>query len=97
MNNAFPSITSYNGTRQNALRLDMPRPAGGHLVIWYSYQTPVAFAVNGERTVRQNDWAQTTGKQTTGKHLNLIDHGDKASRISGADFEAALAAAMGEV
>ena len=58
----------------------------GPIRVWYSYQTPIAFHVDGhERIVRENDWSTTTGK-----HLNWIDGGGpkaKKSRVSGADFE----------
>jgi hypothetical protein len=62
----------------------------GDLVIWFSYKTPIAFKkIGGERVVRQNDW-----KQTTGKHLNAIDGGDKKSRVDGATFERLFAEAL---
>lgn len=55
----------------------------GKVTVWFSYQTPIAFQVDGrERVVRVNDW-----KTTTGKHLNAIYGGNKKSRVSGADFE----------
>lgn len=53
----------------------------GPVVVWFSYRTPVAFLIGGERVVRQNEWSTTTGK-----HLNQIDGGDKASRVDGATF-----------
>ena len=60
----------------------------GDLWIWFSYTTPVAYRVLGEkRVVRVNDWSNTTGK-----HLNEIDNGDKQSRIPGAEFKARLKA-----
>lgn len=47
------------------------------LTVWFSYDTPVAFLPHGgERMVSLNEWGQTTGK-----HLNAIDGGDKASRV----------------
>ena len=48
----------------------------GLIDTYYSYATPVAFAVNGETTVSENVWSRTTGK-----HLTQIDGGDKKSRI----------------
>ena len=55
----------------------------GNATVWFSYQTPVAFKIGcNPRVVRVNDW-----KQTTGKHLNAIDGGDKESRVDGATFE----------
>lgn len=59
---------------------------------YYSYKTLVAARINGELFVRQNDWAQTTGK-----HLNWIDGGDKRSRLSGEDFQRAVSDALGVV
>jgi hypothetical protein len=61
----------------NAKRIDL-----GPIAIWFSYTTPIAFRVEGEdRVVRQNDWSNTTGR-----HLNEIDGGDKKSRVSGEEF-----------
>lgn len=55
----------------------------GDVTVWFSYKTPIAFQIAGNaRVVRQNDWSVTTGK-----HLNAIDGGDKASRVSGEEFE----------
>jgi hypothetical protein len=58
----------------------------GSLTVWFSYETPIAFQVDGDkRFVRQNEWGPTTGK-----HLNAIDNGDKAGRIPGQYFEELL-------
>lgn len=52
------------------------------LTVWFSYRTPIAFRhASTGRVVRQNDWSATTGK-----HLNAVDHGDKASRVTGEAF-----------
>lgn len=50
---------------------------------WFSYRTCVAFNLHDGRgpIVRENEWGPTTGK-----HLNYIDDGDKASRVSGEVF-----------
>jgi hypothetical protein len=57
---------------------------------YMSYSTLVAVKVPGRPAiVRRNDWSTTTGK-----HLNAIDGGDKASRLSADDFRAAVAAAI---
>ena len=62
----------------------------GPLTIWYSYKTPIAFHhTDTGLHVRQNDWSNTTGR-----HLNYVDGGNKAARLSAADFETALAAAL---
>ena len=79
----LPTFETYcdNTTAGNALRFDL-----GPITVWYSYKTPVAFALEGESpTVRRNEWGPTTGK-----HLNAIDSGDKSSRIDGDTFEALL-------
>lgn len=62
----------------------------GWLSVWFSYKTPVAFRVGGHGpVVRRNAWGPTTGK-----HLNAIDGGDKASRLAGDVFEAKLRDAL---
>lgn len=54
----------------------------GNLTVWFSYRTPVAFQVTGEkRVVRHNDWGPTTGK-----HLSWIDGGNHKERVSGDEF-----------
>ena len=61
----------------------------GTVMVWFSYDTPIAFKVYGQpRVVRENIWSTTTGK-----HLNAIDGGTKtakAERVSSEDFNAAL-------
>jgi len=82
----LPTIETL-GPNYCALYLSSAR--GDTLKIWYSYKTPIAYALNGTRTVRVNDWAQTTGR-----HLSAIDGGSKEAkreRIPGDQFERALA------
>jgi len=58
----------------------------GNKRIYFSYKTPIAFYTpSGGYVVRQNDWGVTTGK-----HLNAIDGGNKAARVSGEVFEGLL-------
>jgi hypothetical protein len=58
----------------------------GALTLWFSYSTVVAFQEPGRaRRVTENVW-----KQTTGKHLNAIDGGDKKSRLKRSVFQAEL-------
>ena len=61
----------------------------GGVRVWFSYETPIAFQVDGQpRVVRENVWSNTTGK-----HLNAIDGGDKEAkerRVSSDDFNRAL-------
>ena len=53
------------------------------VTVWFSYQTPVAFRVQGKGlVVRQNDWGPTTGK-----HLNFIDGGHRGGRVNAEEFE----------
>jgi hypothetical protein len=87
----LPSWSTYaNYSSDNygahALRFDV----GGNS-FWFSYKTLVAFQCGyGPIVVHQNDW-----RQTTGKHLNCIDNGNKKARLSAAEFEAAFVKAFG--
>lgn len=55
----------------------------GPVTVWFSYKTPVAFQVNGHGlVVRENDWSNTTGK-----HLNRIDGGNKKGRVDATTFQ----------
>ncbi len=64
----------------------------GNLVLWFSYETIVAFHAPGAgRKVAANVWSQTTGR-----HLNEIDGGSKeakAARLGPAEFADELAKA----
>lgn len=42
---------------------------------WFSYDTCIAFQVEGKLTIMKNEWSNTTGK-----HLNAIDR-DKSKRV----------------
>lgn len=81
--NSLPTINNYGNYSSdnygvNSLRVDV-----GPLTIWFSYQTPVAFQLDGpERVVRENKWGPTTGK-----HLNWIDGGNHKERVSSEEFE----------
>jgi len=57
----------------------------GHLTIWFSYETPIAYHDSNGFVIRENDWGPTTGK-----HLNSVNS-DHDRRISGAAFELGLA------
>ena len=68
----------------------------GALTVWFSYETPIAFKVDGQPSVvLENIWSSTTGK-----HLNSIDGGTKtakAERVSSVEFNRALdALGLGE-
>ena len=56
----------------------------GHISIWFSYETPIAFSSYGQIFIRKNDWGPTTGK-----HLNHINP-DKNIRMDGEKFERLL-------
>ena len=60
----------------------------GDLRVYFSYSTPVAFRLDGNLVIRQNDWSTTTGK-----HLNAIDS-DKKIRIDSDKFEILYAEAL---
>lgn len=48
-----------------------------NMTLWFSYTTLVAFRVGAVKVVHENSWSNTTGK-----HLNQIDGGDKANRVN---------------
>lgn len=69
--------------RPNLIRVDMPLGA-----VWFSYLTPIAYSTADNLVVRVNDWSPTTGR-----HLNLVDTGDKFAknrRVPGHLFEPML-------
>lgn len=78
----LPTIESYGNYSSDNYGAHSLRVSVGGVDVWFSYSTPVAFRTNGKQVVRQNDWGSTTGK-----HLNWIDGGDKASRVPAAEFE----------
>lgn len=67
------------------IRPNLTRVQIGHVNVWFSYTTPIAFSVHGVRYVCENVWTVTTGK-----HLNEIDGGNKADRVHRAEFLALL-------
>lgn len=85
---SFSSYGEYSSSDYGAHCLAFYMP---NITVWFSYKTPVAFAKDGKKYVRQNEWGPTTGK-----HLNWIDRGDKESRIGGQEFERLLAEATKE-
>ena len=58
----------------------------GNYVFWFSYQTCIAIEHFGEKWVRENEWSNTTGR-----HLNYIDEGNKEARLERDVFLAKLA------
>ena len=62
----------------------------GSLRLWFSYDTVVAFQDGyGECQVCVNSWGTTSGK-----HLNIIDGGNKKERLERAVFEHNLEAVL---
>ena len=61
--------------------------------VWFSYQTPIAFKVNGKRAVmRENDWGPTTGR-----HMSAVsEECGTVTVVSGADFENRIHSATGQ-
>lgn len=95
MNNKnLPSIRTYGDYSSSnygahCMCVDIPKSrANKHgLTIYYSYNTCVAFwgyidSNNYGLFVSRNYWGSTTGK-----HLNMIDGGNKKKRIDAATFE----------
>ena len=76
----------YNGNYgTNALKITV-----GGVTIWYSYDTAVAFETHATGlVVCENVWGKTTGK-----HLNIIDGGNKSARLPAAEFEKKLQAVV---
>jgi hypothetical protein len=59
---------------------------------WFSYDTLVAFQKGFDpKVVIKNYW-----KNTTGKHLNAIDGGNKKSRVDFETFDRLYAEAFGD-
>lgn len=82
----LPAISNYgqyasDNYGKHTLLVEMP-----DVMIWFSYETPVAFSTGDSGLiVHKNIWGTTTGK-----HLNWIDDGDKeakARRVNAAQFQ----------
>ena len=83
MSNSLPTIGNYGKYNSDNYGAHSLVVSIGPLDVWYSYSTPIAFRIWGhDRVVCLNEWGPTTGK-----HLNWIDGGDKAFRVSGEEFE----------
>lgn len=85
----FHSYGNYSSENYGAHCLTFIDTNGNQF--WYSYKTLIAFRKAGEpRKVLQNYWSTTTGK-----HLNAIDRGDKKSRLTQDQFNAAFKESFG--
>lgn len=82
---SFETYGNYSSPNYGAHALRFWDASGN--IFWFSYETLVAFKAGAaaETVVHTNDWGSTTGK-----HLNAIDGGDKKSRLSCSDFQAAF-------
>lgn len=82
----LPKISSYGQYASNNYGAHCLVVTMLNVRVWFSYQTPIAFQVDGKpRVVRKNEWGPTTGK-----HLNQIDGGTneaRKARVSGSQFE----------
>lgn len=82
----LPTIDSYGKYHGRNYGLNCLMVSFGTFVLYYSYETIVAFSTPElGLLVRENEWSTTTGK-----HLNWIDGGDKKNRLNGGQFEALL-------
>lgn len=84
----LPTISNYMDYSSSNYGAHSLLVTMGPLRVWYSYRTPVAFSWMGPApmVVHQNVWGTTTGK-----HLNMIDGGDKEARkqrVDGEHFQA---------
>ena len=92
MTRELPRIRSYGRYSSenygaHTLQVDLPG-----LTLYFSYETVVAFNGSAYQTiVSENDWGPTTGK-----HLNWIDGGRKASRVPRDEFERLLKAELAQ-
>lgn len=79
----YPSWSSYgNYSSDNYSAYTLRFDFGGY-TLWYSYKTLVAFrAPNHPLVVSENVWTPTTGK-----HLNMIDGGEKKNRVDHQTFQ----------
>lgn len=75
----FYNYGGYSSDNYGAHSLCFVTPSGKY---WFSYDTLVAFAINGEFYIIKNYWGTTTGK-----HLNWIDE-DHGIREDKETFEA---------
>lgn len=85
MNTRFYNYGGYSSSNYGAHTLAFETKEG---TFYFSYETLVAFKSKktGKKYVRENVWGNTTGK-----HLNWIDGGNKKARLSEEEFENALA------
>jgi hypothetical protein len=79
------SIRDYCDWKTDAKAVDI-----GPIRLYFSYETCVAFHLDGHvLQVCENVWSNTTGR-----HLSVLDGGDKQSRLPYDEFQRQLAAAV---
>ena len=78
----FSNYGEYSNSNYGAHTLRFTDAQGNDY--WYSYETLVAFRIDGEFHIIRNYWGNTTGK-----HLNWIDS-DKSKREDDETFRANL-------
>ena len=82
----LPRIRNYGNYSNSNYGAHCLEVTIGGLSVYFSYDTPIAFAGRGNSlTISENCWGATTGK-----HLNCIDR-DKKKRLARAEFEKRLA------
>jgi len=65
----------HYGTHAMAVRF-------GRLTVFYSYQTPIAFSMEGQSFVRENDWGPTTN----GHMYKAVPGHSREDRLNGDEF-----------
>lgn len=81
----LPTIDSYGQYSSGNYGVNCLRVSFDRLDLYFSYRTIVAFCGSEGLKVRVNDW-----NNTTGKHLNWIDGGNKKERLESGVFEMEL-------
>jgi hypothetical protein len=94
----LPTIENYGNYSSNNYGVNSLKVELGDLILWYSYKTIIAVRCyhlsqeNGHYSnffVSKNYWGNTTGK-----HLNWIDNGDKKTRLEDNEFQKILKEAL---
>ena len=86
MNEHLPQLSNYGQYASSNYGAYCLKMQLFNVTVWFSYQTMVAFYSHETGlVVRENDWGPTTGK-----HLNWIDGGNKAERVSSELFQQKL-------
>lgn len=80
----LPTIKSYYPYSSSNYGANALEVSFENLILYFSYDTIIAFRASKGLVIRKNDWSSTTGK-----HLNAINE-DKKRRIIGEQFEKEL-------